>query len=64
MGALVVQVPPSEVKTRDDPSLNVPMAVNCWVWPTLMVESAGVTVMEVKEGGPILAMKASKLPPL
>jgi hypothetical protein len=30
------------------PSENVPVAVNCWVSPTAMLESAGVTLMDCK----------------
>ena len=32
-----------EVRSFLLPSLNVPLAVNCWVEPTTMVELAGVT---------------------
>src|SRR5262245_21917324 len=37
------------VTSRLEPSENVPMAANCWVWPLATLGLAGVTAMDTKD---------------
>jgi hypothetical protein len=51
------------VRFSIDPSLNVPVAVNCWVRPLATLGSAGVTAIAVTIAGVTVSVVAPLMPP-
>jgi hypothetical protein len=51
------------VRLIDEPSLNWPVAVNCWVPPTAMPGLLGVTVMDVSVAPVVFTVDVPTKPP-